>query len=151
MGTSAERASCNTDYYTRGDALPGIWVDGMDVLAVRSATEFAIKYVNEHGPLVMETNTYRYSGHSMSDPGTSYRTREEIQEVRQKRDPITSFKEMCIELGLLGTDEVKVLYRWTFDLHRTFNSLFVFLFRLGHRSEGTQGGGRSHCHCQDRS
>ncbi|KRF82194.1 uncharacterized protein Dvir_GJ18942, isoform B [Drosophila virilis] len=109
MGTSSERASCNTDYYTRGDALPGIWVDGMDVLAVRSATEFAIKYVNEQGPLVMETNTYRYSGHSMSDPGTSYRTREEIQEVRQKRDPITSFKELCIELGLITTDEVKAI------------------------------------------
>ncbi|XP_022215010.1 pyruvate dehydrogenase E1 component subunit alpha, mitochondrial [Drosophila obscura] len=109
MGTSSERASCNTDYYTRGDALPGIWVDGMDVLAVRSATEFAINYVNTVGPLVMETNTYRYSGHSMSDPGTSYRTREEIQEVRQKRDPITSFKEMCIELGLITTDEVKAI------------------------------------------
>lgn len=109
MGTSSERASCNTDYYTRGDALPGIWVDGMDVLAVRSATEFAINYVNTHGPLVMETNTYRYSGHSMSDPGTSYRTREEIQEVRQKRDPITSFKELCIELGLITTDEVKAI------------------------------------------
>ncbi|XP_059223696.1 pyruvate dehydrogenase E1 component subunit alpha, mitochondrial isoform X1 [Stomoxys calcitrans] len=109
MGTSAERASSNTDYYTRGDALPGIWVDGMDVLAVRSATEFAIDYVNKNGPLVMETNTYRYSGHSMSDPGTSYRTREEIQEVRQKRDPITSFKEMCIEQGLITTDEVKAI------------------------------------------
>ncbi|XP_016976797.1 pyruvate dehydrogenase E1 component subunit alpha, mitochondrial isoform X2 [Drosophila rhopaloa] len=109
MGTSSERASCNTDYYTRGDALPGIWVDGMDVLAVRSATEFAINYVNTHGPLVLETNTYRYSGHSMSDPGTSYRTREEIQEVRQKRDPITSFKELCIELGLITTDEVKAI------------------------------------------
>ncbi|EDW82114.2 uncharacterized protein Dwil_GK25306 [Drosophila willistoni] len=109
MGTSSERASCNTDYYTRGDALPGIWVDGMDVLAVRSATEFAINYVNTHGPLVMETNTYRYSGHSMSDPGTSYRTREEIQEVRQKRDPITSFKELCIELGLITADEVKAI------------------------------------------
>jgi len=109
MGTSSERASCNTDYYTRGDVLPGIWVDGMDVLAVRSATEFAIDYVTKNGPIVMETNTYRYSGHSMSDPGTSYRTREEIQEVRQKRDPITSFKEMCIELNLLTLDEVKAI------------------------------------------
>lgn len=108
MGTSSERGAANTDYYTRGDAVPGIWVDGMDVLAVRSATEFAIDYVNKHGPLVMETNTYRYSGHSMSDPGTSYRTREEIQEVRQKRDPITSFKELCIELDLLTADEIKV-------------------------------------------
>lgn len=109
MGTSAERAASNTEYYTRGDALPGIWVDGMDVLAVRAATEFARNYVTNHGPLVMETFTYRYSGHSMSDPGTSYRTREEIQEVRQKRDPITSFRERIIELGLLSQDEVKTI------------------------------------------
>lgn len=60
MGTSAERSSCNTDYYKRGDVLPGIWIDGMDVLAVKNATEFAIKYVNEKGPLVMEVKTYRY-------------------------------------------------------------------------------------------
>lgn len=59
MGTSASRSSSNTDYYTRGDALPGLWVDGMDVLAVKSATEFAINYVLEHGAIVMETNTYR--------------------------------------------------------------------------------------------
>lgn len=59
MGTSAERSSSSTDYYSRGDALPGIWVDGMDVLAVKNATEFAIKYVNETGPLVMEVHTYR--------------------------------------------------------------------------------------------
>ncbi|XP_039959539.1 pyruvate dehydrogenase E1 component subunit alpha, mitochondrial-like [Bactrocera neohumeralis] len=107
MGTSTARGSSNTDYYTRGDVVPGIWVDGMDILAVRSATEFAIEYVNKVGPIVLETNTYRYSGHSMSDPGTSYRTREEIQEVRQKRDPITSFKELCIEHGLLSADEIK--------------------------------------------
>lgn len=59
MGTSAARSSCNTEYYKRGDVLPGIWVDARDTLAVRSATEFAIKYVNEQGPLVMELNTYR--------------------------------------------------------------------------------------------
>lgn len=59
MGTSAERSSSNTDYYKRGDVLPGIWVDGMDVLAVKNATEFAIKYVNETGPVVMEMLTYR--------------------------------------------------------------------------------------------
>lgn len=59
MGTSAERSSCNTEYYKRGDVLPGIRVDGMDVLAVKNATEFAIKYVNEIGPVVMEMKTYR--------------------------------------------------------------------------------------------
>lgn len=108
MGTSAERSSSNTDYYTRGDVLPGIWVDGMDILAVRSATMFAREYAVTQGPLLIETNTYRYSGHSMSDPGTSYRTRDEVQEVRAKRDPITSFKETCIENGLLTADEIKV-------------------------------------------
>lgn len=110
MGTSAERSSCNTEYYKRGDVLPGVWVDGMDVLAVKSATEWAINYVTSTGPIVMEVNTYRYTGHSMSDPGTSYRTRDEIQEVRQTRDPITQFKEKIIEAGLVTADEIKVTW-----------------------------------------
>lgn len=59
MGTSAERSSSNTSYYTRGDVLPGIWIDGMDVLAVRNGFEFAIKYAVETGPMVIEVNTYR--------------------------------------------------------------------------------------------
>lgn len=59
MGTSADRSSCNTEYYKRGDVLPGIWVDGMDVMAVKSATDFAIDYVTSVGPLVMEVFTYR--------------------------------------------------------------------------------------------
>ncbi|GAB0096744.1 Pyruvate dehydrogenase E1 component subunit alpha [Sergentomyia squamirostris] len=107
MGTSASRSSSNTAYYTRGDALPGIWVDGMDVLAVRNATRFAIDYATKTGPLVMEVFTYRYSGHSMSDPGTSYRTRDEIQEVRQTRDPIMLFKDKIIESKLVSEDELK--------------------------------------------
>lgn len=107
MGTSAARSSCNTNYYQRGDVLPGIWVDGMDVVAVKLATDFAINYVLTKGPLVMEVVTYRYSGHSMSDPGTSYRTRDEIQEVRQTRDPISSFKDKIITAGLVTADEIK--------------------------------------------
>lgn len=83
----------------------------MDVLAVREATRFAIDYCTSgKGPLVLETATYRYSGHSMSDPGTSYRTREEIQEVRQTRDPITSFKERILNSNLVTADELKVKY-----------------------------------------
>lgn len=108
MGTSSERASASTNYYSRGDYIPGIWVDGMDVLAVREASRFAIDFINSgKGPIVLETATYRYSGHSMSDPGTSYRTRDEIQEVRQTRDPITSFKEKIINSGLAAADELK--------------------------------------------
>ncbi|KAF5279392.1 hypothetical protein FQA39_LY05502 [Lamprigera yunnana] len=108
MGTSAERASANTNYYTRGDYIPGIWVDGMDVLAVREAARFAVNHcVTGKGPIVLETATYRYSGHSMSDPGTSYRTRDEIQEVRQTRDPITSFKEKITSTDLVSLEELK--------------------------------------------
>lgn len=108
MGTSADRASANTNYYTRGDFIPGIWVDGMDVLAVREATRFCAERCRRgEGPMLMETATYRYHGHSMSDPGTSYRTREEVQEVRQTRDPITSFKEKMLSSGLSNNDELK--------------------------------------------
>lgn len=108
MGTSSERASACTNYYSRGDYVPGIWVDGMDVLAVRECFQFAVDYAGSgKGPLVIEAATYRYSGHSMSDPGTSYRTRDEIQEVRQTRDPITSFKEKIISANLVTADEIK--------------------------------------------
>lgn len=107
MGTSAERSSSNTEYYKRGDVLPGLWIDGMDVLAVKEGTRYAIDHALNKGPIVLETATYRYSGHSMSDPGTSYRSRDEIQEVRQKRDPITSFKDRIIETGMVTAEELK--------------------------------------------
>jgi pyruvate dehydrogenase E1 component alpha subunit len=110
MGTSAARAAANTAYYTRGDVIPGIWIDGMDVLAVREAARFAVEHcATGKGPIVLEAATYRYSGHSMSDPGTSYRTRDEIQEVRQTRDPITSFKEKIITANLVTADELKTI------------------------------------------
>lgn len=108
MGTSSARGTANTSYYTRGDYVPGIQVDGMDVLAVREAAKFAIDYCSSgKGPIVMETATYRYSGHSMSDPGTSYRSRDEIQEVRQTRDPISSFREKILNKELITIEELK--------------------------------------------
>ncbi|CAF0970240.1 unnamed protein product [Adineta steineri] len=108
MGTSTARASANPNFYTRCEYIPGIWVDGMDVLAVREATRFARDWCTSgKGPMIMEMATYRYFGHSMSDPGTSYRTREEVQDVRKSRDPITSFREKVIEANLATDEEFK--------------------------------------------
>ncbi|GAU95266.1 hypothetical protein RvY_06912 [Ramazzottius varieornatus] len=108
MGTSAERSSASTAYYTRGDYIPGIWVDAMDVLAMREATHFAAEHCRTgKGPIVLEAATYRYYGHSMSDPGTSYRKREQVEEVRKSRDPIAHFKDRLLSSGLSTEEELK--------------------------------------------
>jgi len=108
MGTSIDRASYASEFYTRGDYIPGIQVDGNCVLSVREATKFAADWTRSgKGPMVLELCTYRYFGHSMSDPGTSYRTRDEIQEARQKRDPINGFKDRCLDDGLVSADDLK--------------------------------------------
>merc|ERR550532_1180453 len=110
MGTAVERSSASTDYYARGDYIPGIYVDGMDVLSVREATKWALEYCRSgNGPLVMEMKTYRYFGHSMSDPGTSYRTRDEVQEVRKSRDPLLLLKSKAIDNGLLSEADITAM------------------------------------------
>merc|ERR1712183_1194375 len=111
MGTSEERHGASTEFFKRGDYIPGIWIDGMDILAVREATRFAIDYcsVQKKGPLVYEISTYRYHGHSMSDPGTSYRTRDEVQDVRQTRDPITGFRDRLVASELAEVSELKAI------------------------------------------
>jgi pyruvate dehydrogenase E1 component alpha subunit len=96
MGTSIERASSETHLYRRGASfnIRGKEVDGMDVLAVRAAaSEAAERARSGEGPFILEMKTYRYRGHSMSDPG-KYRTREEIDEVRKHRDPIDHVEEL---------------------------------------------------------
>lgn len=109
MGTAANRSSALTDYYKRGQYIPGIRVNGMDVLAVKTACEFAKEYTTAEGgrPLVMEFVTYRYGGHSMSDPGTTYRTREEIQQMRSTNDPIAGLKAKILEWGVVEEAELK--------------------------------------------
>merc|ERR1711936_830528 len=111
MGTSEDRHGASVEFFKRGDYIPGIWIDGMDILAVREATRFAIDYcsVQKKGPLVYEISTYRYHGHSMSDPGTSYRTRDEVQDVRQTRDPITGFRDRLVGAELAEVSELKAI------------------------------------------
>lgn len=110
MGTSSGRASYVNEFYTRGDFIPGIQVDGNCVISVREATRLALEWTrNGKGPMLMELNTYRYFGHSMSDPGTSYRTRDEVTEIRQKRDPITGFKERILTANLVTAAELKAI------------------------------------------
>lgn len=110
MGTAANRSSASTEYFKRGDYIPGIKVNGMDVLSVYRACQWAKEWtVSGKGPLVMELATYRYGGHSMSDPGTTYRTREEIQHMRSTSDPITGMKHILLEHGVATEADLKVI------------------------------------------
>jgi len=107
MGTSKGRSSANSDYYTRGHYVPGIKVDGMNVLNVREAVRFAKAHALEHGPIVMEMDTYRYHGHSMSDPGITYRNRDEVAGVRKTRDPVERAKRYLLDLEFATAAELK--------------------------------------------
>jgi len=108
MGTATHRSSFINDYYTRGDYVPGVLIDGMDFLRCREAARYARDYCREgNGPMVLEFRTYRYHGHSMSDPGTTYRSREEVTDVRQKNDPIERCRALILEHELATTDELK--------------------------------------------
>ena len=108
MGTSAERSSSNIEYYKRGDVIPGLQVNAMDIMSVYQASKWAKQWsVENKGPLVLEMVTYRYGGHSMSDPGTTYRTREEIQQMRSTRDPINGLKTRILEWGVASEEDLK--------------------------------------------
>jgi pyruvate dehydrogenase E1 component alpha subunit len=111
MGTSVERSSAETHFYKRGASfnIPGEQVDGMDVEAVHVAGVKAIEWSRSgKGPTILEMKTYRYRGHSMSDPA-KYRTREEVQSVREKRDPIEHFGQKLIQRGLASEDDLKAM------------------------------------------
>jgi pyruvate dehydrogenase E1 component alpha subunit len=110
MGTSVNRASAEDRLYLRGESfrIPGLQVDGMDVLAVRGAAETALEWVRSgKGPILLELKTYRYRGHSMSDPA-KYRSRDEVQAVRDKSDPIEHLKKELEKAGV-SEEELKAL------------------------------------------
>ena len=110
MGTAANRAAALTEYYKRGQYIPGLKVNGMDILAVKAAVQHGKAYtLAGHGPLVLEYVTYRYGGHSMSDPGTTYRTREEIQRMRSTNDPIAGLKQKLLDWEVATEDEIKAI------------------------------------------
>ncbi|TLP49063.1 MULTISPECIES: pyruvate dehydrogenase (acetyl-transferring) E1 component subunit alpha [Cohaesibacter] len=109
MGTSVERSSSNTDLSQRGASfgIPGEQVDGMDVRAVLAAAERAVEWAREgKGPYILEMLTYRYRGHSMSDPA-KYRSKEEVQKMRNDHDPIEQVRARLIDAGMATEDELK--------------------------------------------
>lgn len=108
MGTSVERHSSVQDYYKMGNEIPGLRIDGMNVLAVREGMRFAKEYCGSgNGPMYVEFMTYRYHGHSMSDPGTTYRNREEIAFTRSNKDPLEFIKKCLQDANYMDAEEIK--------------------------------------------
>ena len=111
MGTAVHRSSALTEFSKRGCSfnIPGIEVDGMDVRAVQSAAELATDWCRSgHGPIILDMQTYRYRGHSMSDPA-KYRTKDEVQKMRAEQDPIERVKQRLAEKKWAGEDELKAI------------------------------------------
>ncbi len=118
MGTAVSRASAQTDFSRRGASfdIPGEQVDGMDVRAVKAAGDSAVAWCRAgKGPFILEMMTYRYRGHSMSDPA-KYRTREEVDRMRTERDPIEQLRALLLEGGLASEDDLKAVDREVRDV-----------------------------------
>ena len=113
MGTSVERASSNVELFRRGQAygIPGLQIDGMDVVHVQQQAEQAVSSVRAgNGPYVLELQTYRYRGHSMSDPA-KYRSKEEVSRMRQEHDPIDNAKALLLQAGIVDEAALKEIDR----------------------------------------
>lgn len=118
MGTSVSRSSAETDFSHRGASfkIPGIQVDGMDVRAVKSAGDLATEWCRAgNGPLILEMQTYRYRGHSMSDPA-KYRSKEEVQKMRSEHDPIEQVKARLLDKKWATEDELKTIDKEVRDI-----------------------------------
>jgi pyruvate dehydrogenase E1 component alpha subunit len=111
MGTSMKRSTKSTTFFGRGAAygIEGEQVDGMDVLAVKAAGEKAVAHCRAgKGPYILEMMTYRYRGHSMSDPA-KYRTREEVEKIKQEKDCIEHVRDLLTQGGLASEEELKTI------------------------------------------
>ncbi|MGO4129813.1 pyruvate dehydrogenase (acetyl-transferring) E1 component subunit alpha [Inquilinus sp. YAF38] len=111
MGTSVQRASANADLHLRGQAygIPGVQVDGMDVLSVKAAAAEALERARAgEGPTILEMMTYRYRGHSMSDPA-KYRSKEEVAKMRETHDPIDLVRKKIDAIGGVSEDDFKAI------------------------------------------
>jgi len=111
MGTSTKRASANVDFYRRGEPydIPGKVVDGMDLFAVRAAGEWATDHARSgQGPVLLHIKTYRYRGHSMSDPA-KYRSKEEVEEIREHHDPIEKVRQFLEANTMLDEEGFKTI------------------------------------------
>lgn len=111
MGTSVQRASANGDFYKRGEpyGIPGKLVDGMDLLAVREAGDWAINHARSgQGPALLHIKTYRYRGHSMSDPG-KYRSKEEVEDYRQNQDAVERVRQLILGHKIATEEDLKAL------------------------------------------
>lgn len=107
MGTSTQRSTKFSNYHARDPSIPGIRCDGQDIFSVIKTMEYAKTHALNHGPIFLNIETYRYHGHSMSDPGISYRTREEVQEVRQTRDPLVIIQNYLKKFDFFDAKEIK--------------------------------------------
>ena len=111
MGTSVTRSSAETHFSQRGASfnIPGMSVDGMDVRAVKAAGDHAVKWAREgKGPFILEMQTYRYRGHSMSDPA-KYRTKDEVQKMRAEHDPIEQVRQRVVKKKWASEDDLKAI------------------------------------------
>ncbi|MCU0910791.1 MAG: pyruvate dehydrogenase (acetyl-transferring) E1 component subunit alpha [Rhodobacteraceae bacterium] len=118
MGTSVKRSTKSKTLYERGVAygIPGEQVDGMDVLAVKAAGEKAVAHCRAgKGPYILEVMTYRYRGHSMSDPA-KYRTRDEVEKMRAERDPIEHVRQILLAGSHASEDDLKAIDREIKDI-----------------------------------
>ncbi len=111
MGTSIKRSTKSVTFFGRGAAygIPGEQVDGMDVMAVKAAGEKAVAHCRAgKGPYILEMMTYRYRGHSMSDPA-KYRTREEVEKIKSEKDCIEHVRDLLTQGGLASDEELKAI------------------------------------------